>query len=138
MPKKKFKPIPGGYVALPWNMLNSKAYRELSPITAKMLPFFLGKVKIQYMEAQYHYIDFTLSYTEAAHRGCSRRSFSRIIAELVDVGFIDPVSWRQRTATIFHMSKRWEKYGTAAHEKVSWEQFRMEKSLSGRANVAHN
>lgn len=134
MAKKKYKPIPGGYVALPWNLLNSKAYRELSPLAAKVLPFFLGKVKIQCMEPQYYYIDIKLSYTEAAHRGCSRRSFSRIIEELVEVGFIDPVSWRQRTATIFHLSKRWEAYGTAVHKKLSWKKFRYESSCRKEQN----
>lgn len=127
MGKKKFKPIPGGYVALPWKMLNHKAYIELPPAAKGMLPYFLGKVKISAMDPQYYYAEFSLSYTEAAHHGCARRTFSRVIADLIAFGFLDPVHRGYKALNVYRLSNRWDKYGTASFEKISWDQFRFEQ-----------
>ncbi len=113
---KKPKPIPGGYVALPWKMLNHKAYIELPPTTKGMLPYFLGKVKIHMMEHQYYHAEFSLTYKEAVHLGCARRTFTRIIMDLIEHGFIDPVRWGVKSSSIYRLSRRWEMFGTAAFE----------------------
>jgi hypothetical protein len=128
MKKKKYKPIPGGYVTMPWNMLNSKAYITLPPTSRAMLPYFLGKVRIPCTETQHYYAEFSFTYSEATKYGCARRSFYRVIEGLMGYGFIDPVLkggmiGGRETGSIFRLSKRWEKYGTAVFEKVTWAQF---------------
>jgi len=125
MAKKKYKPIPGGYVALPWNMLNHKAYIKLPPTAKGILPYFLGKVKIPCTDPQYYYVEYSLTYKEATHLGCARRSFSRVIETLMAHGFIEPVHWGQKNSSIFRLSRKWEKYGTAAFEPISWTEFRL-------------
>ena len=45
MAKKKRDWIKGGFVPMTWDMLNSTAYKALPASSAKVLPFFLGKVK---------------------------------------------------------------------------------------------
>lgn len=124
MGQKKFKPIPGGYVALPWKMLNHKAYIKLPPTAKGMLPYFLGKVKIHMMEHQYYHVEFSLTYKEAVHLGFARRTFTRTIVILIGHGFIDPVHWGVKNSSIFRLSKRWEMFGTAAFETFSIEDFK--------------
>ena len=124
MAKKKHKPIPGGYVALPWDMLNHKAYIKLPPTAKGMLPYFLGKVKIPCTDPQYYYVEYLLTYKEAVHLGCARRTFTRIIITLIEHGFIDPVHWGVKNSSIFRLSKRWKMFGTAAFKTFSIEDFK--------------
>lgn len=79
------------FVALAWKMLNSEAYRELSPMSAKILPFFLGKVKTVSTDLAYYTTTFNFTYSEATRYGCSRRTFPRVIDDLMRHGFVDPV-----------------------------------------------
>lgn len=121
---KKYKPIPGGYVTLPWKMLNHKAYIKLPPTAKGMLPYFLGKVKIHMMEHQYYYAEFSITYKEAVHLGFARRTFTRIIIILIEHGFIDPVRLGETARNTFRLSKRWEMFGTTAFETFSIEDFK--------------
>ncbi|OPY68377.1 MAG: hypothetical protein A4E57_01800 [Syntrophorhabdaceae bacterium PtaU1.Bin034] len=133
--QKKPKTIPGGYVALPWKMLNHKAYIKLPPNAKGMLPYFLGKVKIHMMEHQYYHAEFSLTYKEAVHLDCARRTFTRIIIALIEHGFIDPVHWGVRNSTIYRLSKRWEMFGTAAFEPFPIKDFKrrqIEKAVQKR------
>jgi hypothetical protein len=123
-PRRKLPP----FVALPWSLLNHKAYIELPPTAKGMLPYFLGKVKIPITDATYYHAEFSLTFSEAVKCGCAKRSFYRVIEALMDHGFIDPVrkggrSGGRDTSSIFLLSKRWEKYRTPLFEKVSWAQF---------------
>lgn len=123
-PKHKLPP----FVALPWAMLNHKAYQSLPPTAKGMLPYFLGQVKIPSADPSYYHATFTFSYTEAQRYGCARRSFYRVICDLMDHGFIEPVykgnrSGGRNNSSIFRLSKRWLKYDAPDFQKVSWPQF---------------
>ena len=79
------------FVPLPWELLNSRAYKDLKYASAKSLPLFLGKIKESYRDIQRYLIEFSFSYREAKQHGYAPATFSKIIRELVGKGFIDPV-----------------------------------------------
>jgi hypothetical protein len=128
MARKKPKYRIKYFVALPFDMLRSKAYITLPPTAKGMLPYFLWKVKIPYADPTYYHADFSLTFSEAVKYGCSKRSFYRVIGSLMGHGFIDPVrkgGWNggRDTANIFRLSNRWLKYGTFEFVDISWKQF---------------
>jgi hypothetical protein len=109
-------------------MLNHKAYIDLPPTSKAMLPYFLGKVKIPSTDPSYYHATFSFTFSEATKYGCARRSFYRVIVTLMGHGFIDPVRKGRRiggsdNASVFRLSKRWEKFKTPVFEKVSWPGF---------------
>ncbi|HME42602.1 MAG TPA: hypothetical protein VKF36_05900 [Syntrophorhabdales bacterium] len=128
MARKKTKYKLSAFVAIIWEMLNSLAYRTLPPFAAKMLPYFLGKVKVPQKHPAYHTMEFTFPYSEAAALGCARRTFSRVLVALIDHGFVDPVvkgglrGWGL-SASKFRLSDRWMLYGNIAYHQVSWVGF---------------
>src|SRR3989304_8532622 len=87
--KRKNKLPP--FVPLTWEMLNSEAYKILPHSAAKSLPYFLGKVKTAYNDPQRYLIEFHFSYTEAGKYGFAVSTHHRIISELIEKGFVDPV-----------------------------------------------
>ena len=119
--------IPGGFVTLPLPMLNHRAYKELPYSAKSMFPYFLAKVKIPRTHPEYYFADFSFTYSEAMKYGCARKTFYHAIESLMEHGFIDPVrkgcKSAAREVSIFRFSRRWEKYGTAIFEKVSWAEF---------------
>ena len=127
--KAKYKLPP--FVALPWKMLNHRAYKELTPNAKGMLVYFLGKVKLPNTDPTYYYAEFSFTYSEALKYGCARRTFYKVIDSLMGHGFINPVRKGYRSSarevSIFRLSKRWEKFGTAAFEDVSWAEFGKEQ-----------
>jgi hypothetical protein len=115
------------FVPLTWALLNSRAYRECPPSAAKAIPFFLGRVKgVAHDEPGRFLVDFSFSYGEARGLGFAPGTFSGVIQNLVAFGFIDPVDrgglrGEGKSKSVFRLSRRWEKYGTDAFEKVSWK-----------------
>lgn len=91
MAKKKSGNRLPPFVALTWEMLNSRAYKELPASSAKALPYFLGKVKTGYNDPQRYSIEFPLCYKEAASYGFAAATFSKAIQRLVAHGFINPI-----------------------------------------------
>ena len=67
------------FVALTWGILNSKAYKDLTPSAAKELPYFLGKVKLPFNNTQRYLVKFDLSYTEAKRYGFATTTHHRTI-----------------------------------------------------------
>lgn len=131
--KKKTKysgKIPNGFVALPWDMLNSRAFKELKPNSGKALPYFLPKVRIAYQDPQRFLSEFPFSYTEARKYGFANGTFYRIICDLMDKGFIDPADKGGlrgccRSSSLFKLSNRWKDYGTEDFQDVgSWKTFK--------------
>jgi hypothetical protein len=116
------------FVALPWSMLNGRAYQSLKHSAAKALPYFWGKPKRRFDDPALHEIEIKFPYEEGARYGFASGTFSKIIQELVAKGFLDPVdkgglrsfgkSWN-----VFKISRRWEKYGTAEYQAVHWKCF---------------
>ncbi len=134
MPKKKSYKIKR-FVALPWDLLNHKAYMALPPNAKGMLPYFFGKVKIPFADPAYYRAEFFFTYSEAEKYGCARRTFYRVIEGLVSHGFIDPVRKGGRNGgrdlqSIFRLSYRWQNFGTTVFQKITWAEFGKEQLLS--------
>jgi hypothetical protein len=116
------------FVPLTWEMLNSRAYKDLSASPAKALPYFLGKVKTQWNDPQKYKMEFSFSYSEARNYGFASSTFSKIIHALVSSGFINPVDKGGlrgdcKSCNIFKLSQRWKDYGTPAFKPASWRCF---------------
>lgn len=125
-PSKRPKTPP--FVALPFNLLNHPAYMKLKPSSAKVLPYFFGKVKVPWNDIQRHQTTFPFSYTEAARYGFATATFSAAIKDLVALGFVDPVErgglrGMGRTTSQFRLSPRWKEYGKPGFVEVRWEGF---------------
>ena len=136
------KPLPGGamsskrkrrdrlppFVALSWQILNSQAYIELPPSACKALPYFFGKVKLGFQDAQRYLTEFPFSYREGNRLGFSSATFSKVIQGLVRFGFIDHVDKGGlrsdcRSYNLFKLSRRWENYGKADFVSLEWKTF---------------
>jgi hypothetical protein len=116
------------FVILPWALLNSEAYKALSPSAGKCLPFFRGKVKLPPNHADYYSTIFELSYGEAGRYGFAHQTYSRIICELIAKGFIDGqdkggLRGSEKSSNRFCLSERWKKYGQANFEEQNWRTF---------------
>jgi len=121
--RKKSKLPP--FVALPWELLNSKAYKILRPSAAKALPFFLGKPKCTYNSPESYVVEFSFSYTEASRLGFANGTHFRNITDLIENGFIDPVCKGGKksfgfSSSLFKLSRRWKEYDSPDFKKVIW------------------
>ncbi len=88
MPKyKKANRLPP-FVAISWDILNSKAYQELNFASAKILPYLLGKPKIRFDDLNYYESVFNFSYGEAEKLGFARVTFARCVKDLQAKGFL--------------------------------------------------
>jgi hypothetical protein len=138
MRKTKVKNRIPPFVPLLWDMLNAKAYKTLPPTASKMLPYFLGKVKLpgNFRDPQYYETTFTFTYTEAQTLGCARKTFYQVIRALVRLGFIDPVKKGglrgcNLSFNIFKLSSRWKKYDTAQFVPILFECFEQHQIKEG-------
>jgi len=143
MRKKKFR-ILGGVVLMPWEMLNSKAYKALKPSSAKALPFFMGKVKFgrksgfEYESPVYYETIFRYPFHEGKEQGFSPATFQSVIEDLIDKGFVDPVCrGGKKSAGLgfskFRLSPRWKMFNTEDFKFVSWEEFKRKRRPSIRS-----
>lgn len=122
MSKSGEKPKLAPFVALPWEIMNSKAYINLSPSSAKALPYFLGKYGREYGMAyvksrspSFSGKPIVFSYAEAERLGFATRTFSRVIQDLIAKGFIEMAGYGGlrgfcKTNNKFILSTRWERY----------------------------
>lgn len=116
------------FVPLVWEMLNSKAYFDLQPSAAKVLPYFLGKVKKTFNDPQRYQEEFQFSYCEAKRLGFASATFHKCISQLIEKGFIDPddkggLRGLGRTYSFFTLSWRWKDYGKPGFEIIVWRCF---------------
>ncbi len=116
------------FVPLFWQLLNSKAYKQLPPSAAKALPYFLGKVKRWHSDPHRYLEEFNFSYSEGQRFGFAFGTFARVIRDLILFGFVDPVDkgglrGERKSYNIFRLSKRWEGYGAKNFEAIKWECF---------------
>ncbi len=131
--KSKINNIPGGFVQIPWKLLNSRAFKELKYSAGKALPYFMGKPKLHYMNPERCTVEFDFSYKEAGRLGFSNGTHYRVISELIDKGFIDPVSkgglrGAGLTSSHFKLSERWMDYGTKDFKETeNWSEFYQSK-----------
>lgn len=136
-PKNKIK---GGFVAMTWTLLNSKAYQKLPASAAKALPLFLGKVQDApgpNNPARYAQ-DFSHPYMEAKRHGFGKSTFRNVICDLMKYGFIDMVrrghykTAGPQASTLFRLSRRWEHYGTPFFVEGDWRKYFPEKDKPER------
>ena len=116
------------FVPLTWGILNHAAYKDLPASAAKALPYFMGKVKVSYRDPQKYWEEFAFSYREASKLRFASGTWSKVIQDLVAYGWIDPVDrgglrGDGKSSSLFRLSRRWEKYGTADFENKSWKCF---------------
>ncbi len=65
-----------GFVPMLWEMLNSKAYKELSYSTKAALIHFLGKPKpANIVKREYYEVEFSFTYSEAKNMVFPRKPF---------------------------------------------------------------
>lgn len=114
------------FVAMTWEILNSEAYIKLTPSAGKALPYFRGKgMKIVFSRnAEESNAEFVFSYDEAERLGFAPATYSRIIGELVEKGFVDQAGYGGlrgfcKSYSKFSLSNRWRQYGKPDFEKVS-------------------
>jgi hypothetical protein len=116
------------FVPITWDVLNSRAYKELPYAAAKALPYFLGKIKISFNDPLRFTTEFPLSYPEAKTYGFAPATFSKVIQKLVYFGFIDPVDKGGlrgcgKSYNLFRLSKRWKFYGEQEFKSINWQCF---------------
>jgi hypothetical protein len=127
MPKKQKNKMPPA-VVLFWQLLNSKAYKDLPPSAAKALPYFLGKVKgVPLQSIERYQIEFTLTYPEAQGLGFSKGTYYKVICDLIVFGFIEcaekgGLRGYCKTNNKFKLSTRWTLYGTPEFIIKHWPQ----------------
>lgn len=118
------KPKSPPFVMMPWDLLNSAAFIALSPSAAKALPYFIGKQGKAYKREKEDFRGvFEFSYLEAKRLGFATRTFSRIIVELIEKGFVDMAGYGGlrgfcKSFNKFELSERWHNFGKPDFEIV--------------------
>jgi hypothetical protein len=110
---KKSKDRLPPFVAIPWDILNSKSYKNLKFASAKALPYFLGKPKLRFTDIDYCVSVFNFSYGEALKLGFARETFSRAVKDLQANGFIVKVKsgglrGDQKSYSKYTLSSKWK------------------------------
>lgn len=121
--KRKKQSIKGGFVVLTWDLLNSTAYKDLTPSAAKLLPYAMGKPKVHMNDPACYYTEFEFTYSEAKRLGFSNTTFRRCLDELVGKGFIKQAHKGGLRGDGFSSSKyllsiAWQTYGTTGHKPL--------------------
>ncbi|MGD0231167.1 MAG: hypothetical protein ABSC19_12555 [Syntrophorhabdales bacterium] len=139
---RKRERIKGGFVALTWDLLNSRAYKSLPPSAAKALPFFLGKVHAWSPSDPTRYTtDFAFTYAEANKLGFGKSTFRKMLKELMKHGFINMTyhghyrtSGPQASST-FRLSRRWERFGELCFDEGDWKKHFPERQGKEKSQV---
>ncbi len=104
------------FVPISMDLLESTAYRKLSPSAAKLYPYFLRTCIRAVKGAPDTTTIFGLTYAEAEKYGFARRTTHDAIKALVLYGFVDIVSvgglrGAGHTNSQYKLSNRWVTYG---------------------------
>jgi hypothetical protein len=102
--------------------MDSTAFKELSASAVKGLIFFRWAHGIVKKRTGNPNSAFDFTYTEAEKYGFARRTFSRVVKELSDKGFIDIVNQggmrgNGKSNSTYKMSSRWALYGMCSFIK---------------------
>jgi hypothetical protein len=117
-----------GFVALPWDVLNSPAFLEMTHAARAALPYWLGKPKAPFNKPEYYSTEFSFSYPEAARYGFASETHRKVITQVVKHGFVDPIAKGGlkgfgNSCSKFRLSGRWAAYGTKEFQIISWKEF---------------
>jgi hypothetical protein len=115
--KKTKNRINGGFVAIPFEMMDSKAFQELNGSSIKTLIFCMRKVKT-YDPIDRFKFQFSFTYPEADKKKVGHSSFSRALKQLQALGFIDCIikggmRFQGKACSEYSLSQRWKDYGTS-------------------------
>lgn len=120
------------FAAVPWEILNSKAWAELTGSAGKFLPLFIGKSGFPKNVVG---TEFTFTYTEAQEKyKCARATFGRVIVQLHAKGFIDIAGYGGlrgfcKIENRFKLSDRWRNYGTSEFKELPrYDQSRLDSA----------
>ena len=108
--------INGGFVAITFEMIDSKAYKALTGSAIKAFILCMRKVKEKHRTERFKVI-FSLTYPEANKQGFCDSTFCNAMKKLQKVGFIDCVMkgglrCDRKTKSAYRLSLRWKAYGT--------------------------
>lgn len=125
--KKKYHNGPA-FVAIKLDLLNSKAFTSLPFAPRAMLPYFFAKIRVPLDDPARYKTSFIFPYGEALRYGCARRTFFKVICDLMAYGFIDPVTKGAKrgsckTVSAFRLSDRWRAYRQPDFKVVRWQGF---------------
>ena len=106
-----------------WEILDSKAFRELSATGIRVLLRFLQKRKWTKMRRRivYENGDIVFTYAEATFMGIKNTAFYEAVKRLIEVGFIDldhQGGCYGKDYSRYSFSERWRNYGTENFQKV--------------------
>jgi len=130
MAKRKYRDLFPPFTAMFWEVLDSMAYHSLNYSARAALIDFFRKVKSGPKNPLRYQTEFAFSFKEALKLGYSKNTFSSVIKELTEVGFLDPSkkgSLRNHKGggySKFRLSERWRFYGTDRFIKIRWNEFR--------------
>ena len=115
--KKKKNKIAGPFVALTYEMIDCKAFKELNGAAMHALILCIRKVKTYNPHDRFSF-QFTLTFAEAKKSGLHASAFDRGIKQLHALGFIEIVHrggmrFQGKACTKYRLSQRYQKYGTA-------------------------
>ena len=118
---KKQNKIPGSFVAITYEMIESKAFKELNSSSLKSLILCMRKVKT-YDPIDRFKLQFSLTYPEANKQGLWDSAFSRGIKQLQQLGFIDCVMkggmrFQGKANSLYRLSQRWKRSGMPDFQK---------------------
>jgi hypothetical protein len=118
MANKKNQKIPGQFVPLQYELLNSLAFQNLSNSSKVGLIYFYKDRK------NLHQVEVVLTFPQAKKYGVCKSSttFDSIKKELVEKGFLDSYApGGLGKHSTFKTTYRWKLYGTAKFEKADFE-----------------
>ena len=119
MPRKKKSPkITGGFVSLQYQLLDSEAWKSLSPTARSVFIGFKRDLK------NGHQSEVSLTLGQAQKRGIcqSPSTFLNAKKELVEKGFLDPCDpGGLNRKAVFELSNRWKFYNTGRFEIIAYK-----------------
>ena len=113
--KKKYSK---GFVALPHNLVDSEAYKQLSAIATRAFTYFRRDLK------NGHQTKVVLTFGQAQKYGVcnSSTTFSKVKKELVKHGLLDHVDGGGLNApAVFELSERWRWFNTDQFDEVPYK-----------------
>ena len=110
-------------VYVEWELLESKAFQELSATGVRVLLRFLQKRKWTKMRRRiiYENGDLVFTYAEATYMRIKNTTFYESVKRLIEVGFIDldhQGGCYGQDYSRYSFSERWRNYGSENFQKV--------------------
>ena len=110
-------------VYIEWELLESKAFQELSATGIRVLLRFLQKRKWAKIKKRRIFENggLVFTYSESAEMGIRNTAFYESVLRLIEVGFIDldhQGGCYSRDFSMYSLSERWRNFGTENFQRV--------------------